>query len=716
MRTISLYLINVIMLLFPLMGRAATDPGWSCDIHAYQYDMSVYLVLQQGNKPVEGDLVVAAFIGDECRGIAEAQSVKDASYYYVRVRSNELAGDSVYFRIYDREINKELAALGSFSFENLRQVGYPSQPWVLTLPVVIAPDALEGVDETTESIRLTGTWTEEDLAALKKKLQPEEGTNDNLSSVDMSNAVLNENVSLKNIFTNSTVLTYVKLPDLSGMNNLSTEAFNGTNPNCVVFVYEGTKVPEQWGKDVNIVVGKEADQLVLVEHQPFHTPEAFTVGSAYYKREFGNNEMLRSAALTGWETICLPFDVNVVKAGERILKPVSSSDDVESGDFFIATLTDKGFEYTDRNVTEPYLKANTPYLINMVSAGGDRIAGEVTFCAGENISIAASESSYRQECSQYDMIGVFTQVLAADGIYAVSEAGDVFENGRRDVLPFEAYLQSKTVSLPTIPITMYTAVTGVQISSTTLSVEEGKTVTLSATILPADATNKKVQWSSLNESVATVSASGVVSGVKEGTTTIKVETEDGGFTANCSVTVTKSSTPPTPPVATVKVTGVTVTPDSYNLNVGETVQLSAVVKPADATNKKVSWSSSDVSVASVDEVGLVSGNKVGNAVISVKTEDGNFKADSYITVDLATSMVEINSESVYVYPTIVSSSFLISGLHGNGQVELISVWGQVVKVVSGTLSFVDISDLRAGYYIVKITEKDKAYIFKIVKR
>ena len=668
MRTISLFLINVIMLLFPLSGRAATDPGWSCDIHAYQYDMSVYLVLD--NKPVVADLVVAAFVGDECRGIAEAQSVKDASYYYVRVRSNEVAGDSVYFRIYDREKNKELATSGSFSFENLWQVGYPSQPWVLTLPVVIDPDALEGVDEMTENIQLTGTWTEANLADLKAKLQPEEGiANDRLSSVDMSGVVLSEDVTLDEVFANSTVLTSVKLPDLFGVKSLSSKTFEGTNPNCVVFVNEGTNVPEQWGNDVNIVVGKKADRLVLVEHQPFYTPEAFTVGSAYYKREFGNNklnnELFRSAPLSRWETICLPFDVKVVKAGERILKPVSFSDDPESGDFFIATLTGRGFEYTDWNATEPYLKANTPYLINMVSAKGERITGEVTFLAGENISIAASESSYRQEYSQYDMIGVFKRVLVADGIYAVSGAGDAFENSSRDILPFEAYLQSKTISLSTISITMYTA---------------------------------------------------VITGVKEGTTTIKVETEDGGFTANCSVTVTKSSTPPTPPVTTVKVTGVTVTPDSYNLNVGETIQLSARVKPSDATNKKVSWSSSDVSVASVNEVGLVSGNKVGNAVISVKTEDGNFKADSYITVNLVTSVEELSSESIYIYPAVVSSSFTILGLQGDGQVELISSLGQVVKTMKGTLSSVNVSDLRAGHYIVRITQEGKIYIFKMVKK
>ena len=160
----------------------------------------------------------------------------------------------------------------------------------------------------------------------------------------------------------------------------------------------------------------------------------------------------------------------------------------------------------------------------------------------------------------------------------------------------------------------------------------------------------------------------------------------------------------------------TVTPDRYNLNVGETIQLSAMVKPSDATNKKVSWSSSDVSVASVNEVGLVSGNKVGNAVISVKTEEGNFKADSYITVNLVTSVEEIGPESVYIYPTVVSSSFIISGLRVDGQVELISSLGQVVKMIKGIPSSVNVSDLRAGHYIVKIIQEDKIYIFKMIKR
>ena len=98
----------------------------------------------------------------------------------------------------------------------------------------------------TENIQLTGTWTEANLADLKAKLQPEEGiANDRLSSVDMSGVVLSEDVTLDEVFANSTVLTSVKLPDLFGVKSLSSKTFEGTNPNCVVFVNEGTNVPEQ---------------------------------------------------------------------------------------------------------------------------------------------------------------------------------------------------------------------------------------------------------------------------------------------------------------------------------------------------------------------------------------------------------------------------------------------------------------------------------------
>ena len=84
------------------------------------------------------------------------------------------------------------------------------------------------------------------------------------------------------------------------------------------------------------------------------------------------------------------------------------------------------------------------------------------------------------------------------------------------------------------------AVTGVSVSPNSTSVEEGKDVTLTASVAPSNATNKGVSWTTSNSSVATVSG-GIVTGVSVGSATITVTTSDGGFTASCSVTVTESS-------------------------------------------------------------------------------------------------------------------------------------------------------------------------------
>ena len=81
-------------------------------------------------------------------------------------------------------------------------------------------------------------------------------------------------------------------------------------------------------------------------------------------------------------------------------------------------------------------------------------------------------------------------------------------------------------------------VTGVSLDKTTLSIEEGSSYTLTATIIPLDATNKTLKWSSDNEAVATV-LDGKITAKSAGTATITVTTNDGNYTANCIVTVTE---------------------------------------------------------------------------------------------------------------------------------------------------------------------------------
>lgn len=148
------------------------------------------------------------------------------------------------------------------------------------------------------------------------------------------------------------------------------------------------------------------------------------------------------------------------------------------------------------------------------------------------------------------------------------------------------------------------AVESVSLSEESLTLDEGETATLVVTILPEDATDKTVSWSSSNSSVATVS-NGIVTAVKEGIATITATA--GGKSAQCTITVKK---------AFVAVTDITLSQTNLSLEKGETATLTATVAPADATDKTVSWSSSDASVATVSSSGLVTAVKAGKATIT----------------------------------------------------------------------------------------------------
>ena len=165
----------------------------------------------------------------------------------------------------------------------------------------------------------------------------------------------------------------------------------------------------------------------------------------------------------------------------------------------------------------------------------------------------------------------------------------------------------------------------ISLSKTSLTLVKGKTSKLKAEVLPADTTDQRVVWKSSNAFVASVDEKGKVTALTSGSAVISAVTRDGGLTAQCKVTV-KSPPPP------VKVTGVTVGPTQLVIRVGQTQKLKATVKPSDATNKKVYWSSLDPRIAVVDENGVVTGVKRGTTFIKVKTDDGNKSATSRIIV------------------------------------------------------------------------------------
>lgn len=164
------------------------------------------------------------------------------------------------------------------------------------------------------------------------------------------------------------------------------------------------------------------------------------------------------------------------------------------------------------------------------------------------------------------------------------------------------------------------AVTGVSLNADALTLTVGAQQQLSASIQPANATDKTLFWLSSDTNVATVS-NGLITAVSAGTTTITVETADGGFKASCAVTVQN-----------VKVSGVALNATEISLNVGGKQQLVATVSPTNAYNKTVTWSSNNANVATVDSVGNVSAVGAGTAVITVTTNDGSFTAQCTVTV------------------------------------------------------------------------------------
>ena len=129
----------------------------------------------------------------------------------------------------------------------------------------------------------------------------------------------------------------------------------------------------------------------------------------------------------------------------------------------------------------------------------------------------------------------------------------------------------------------------------------------------------------------------MVTGINEGTVDIIATSEDGGLQSDATVTVNPVA------VTTTDVTGITLSPEMAILDEGENLTLSHRIIPANATNQNVSWSSSDTTIATVDQNGAVLALTPGNVVITVITEDGNYTATSEITVDAVVTDVSVTN-------------------------------------------------------------------------
>jgi uncharacterized protein YjdB len=178
-------------------------------------------------------------------------------------------------------------------------------------------------------------------------------------------------------------------------------------------------------------------------------------------------------------------------------------------------------------------------------------------------------------------------------------------------------------------------VTGIVVDAWSVDLKVGQTRQLVASVVPPNATNQTINWWSQNQSVATVSQGGLITAKSEGYSLVTATTDDGGHSYNVHVNVSASSSGGGGST-TVPVTGVSLNKSSTSLTVGKTEILTATVTPTNATNKAVTWSSNNTTVAAVDN-GIIRANAKGSATITVRTSDGNKTATCAVTVTDATT-------------------------------------------------------------------------------
>lgn len=241
-------------------------------------------------------------------------------------------------------------------------------------------------------------------------------------------------------------------------------------------------------------------------------------------------------------------------------------------------------------------------------------------------------------------------------------------------------------------VRVYQPVTELRMDNRSVTVDTGEDIQLTATILPYDADNKNIVWSSDNPDVADVNGKGVVTGVKAGQTVIRATSEDEGISDFCVVTVNQP------------VTGVSLSKSELSFSkIGDAEQLVASVQPADATNKELNWSSSDESVAIVSN-GRVLCSGYGSAIVYVTTVDGGYMASCVVKAD--DGLTGIDGVAADGSVSVDNGRLVLKGIPEGMRILVTDISGQVVCSLKGDgTALTTLPDLGKGVFVVKIGNK-----------
>lgn len=240
-------------------------------------------------------------------------------------------------------------------------------------------------------------------------------------------------------------------------------------------------------------------------------------------------------------------------------------------------------------------------------------------------------------------------------------------------------------------------VTGIELNTTEITVRKGQVFWLNANCLPTDADDKSVTWSSNNEEICTVEQDGKVTAVEAGTTTIVAMSNDSGMLATCKVIVTQP------------VTGIKLNSSYQEMWVGSKYAIIPTVEPIDAENKNVTYFSSDESVASVDEYGVVTALKGGNTIIEVTTEEYHLTATCTIVVKEYVSSITLSEHEKFL--NVTETGTLTAVVETSTATNRGIIWSSSDDAICSVDKDGNLSGNRVGNAVITATAADGSGVY-----
>ena len=264
------------------------------------------------------------------------------------------------------------------------------------------------------------------------------------------------------------------------------------------------------------------------------------------------------------------------------------------------------------------------------------------------------------------------------------------------VKDYDGNVKTDSVKVNVINSDQPVLVSSITLSPTSVTLSPNGTYKFNVMVNPSNATNKGVTWSSSNTNVVSVDQNGNIKALKKGTAKIRVTAKDGsGKYAEASVTVES------PKPTNILVTGVSLNASTVKMYVGQNYQLIHTVKPSNATNKGVTWNSSNTNVVSVSN-GKIIGKSSGKARITVTTIDGGYSAYTDVTV--------INRPSSNSSSSSKPSSSSSSGSSISSSIDIIKDTIELNKGSEEKLEYKLSQDLIDSIIIWKSSNTDVAVV------